>query len=642
MFSNRRKSIWGIWLSFVILLGLFAIPSGSGQALAGSSPEKSANPNKLEEAFANAAQEFDVPVRILKSVSYNESRWNQHHGHPSTSGGYGVMHLTQVDNVSKNAAKGETHRTSSAEVKDPKLHTLDKAAKLLGMDPEVLIHNPVQNIRGGAALLAEYAQQTVGGTPAEPSDWYGAVAKYSESDYEAVAKDFANRVYKTIQQGKTRTTPSGQHVTLAARKVQPDKDTADSLHLRNTKWTNTDCPNGVACRFIPAAYKQYSSSLRNYGNYDLAKRPEDGLDIRYIIIHDTESSYASAINTFQSQSYVSAHYVIRSSDGQITEMVRPDDVAWQAGNWYVNMHSIGIEHEGVAAEGATWYSEQMYHASAKLVKYLAKRYSIPLDRQHIFGHDEVPGTGPDDQSTMHWDPSAYWNWDHYFDLLGAPIKQGMGKVRKNSDIVTLDPNFHTNKPPLKYGNTPLKPQPSNFVYLYTAPSFDAPLFGDPALHPNGPGTTQIYDWGDKAVTGQSFYKAGQQGDWTAIYYAGHKVWFYNPDDKNTVSGNGLLITPKKGLDSIPVYGTPYPEDQAYELYNIPQWARNYPTPLQYKIPAGQIYVAEKPFAGDFYFAKYYNKPETNKVVKGDTEYYQIAFNHRVAYVKASDVQIVKR
>ncbi|WP_142303764.1 N-acetylmuramoyl-L-alanine amidase [Neobacillus soli] len=30
-----------------------------------------------------------------------------------------------------------------------------------------------------------------------------------------------------------------------------------------------------------------------------------------------------------------------------------------AGNWYFNMHSIGIEHEGFAVEGTDWYSEQL-------------------------------------------------------------------------------------------------------------------------------------------------------------------------------------------------------------------------------------------------------------------------------------------
>jgi hypothetical protein len=47
--------------------------------------------------------------------------------------------------------------------------------------------------------------------------------------------------------------------------------------------------------------------------------------------------------------------VIRSSDGAVTQLVRTKDAAWHAGNWTINSESIGIEHEGIAIDGATWY-----------------------------------------------------------------------------------------------------------------------------------------------------------------------------------------------------------------------------------------------------------------------------------------------
>ncbi|MDQ3825808.1 MAG: N-acetylmuramoyl-L-alanine amidase, partial [Actinomycetota bacterium] len=95
-------------------------------------------------------------------------------------------------------------------------------------------------------------------------------------------------------------------------------------------------------------------------------------------------SYDSAIAAFQDpHRRVSAHYVIRSSDGQVTQLVHTKDVAFHAGNYWFNMHSLGIEHEGVMVDGARWYTEQMYQASARLVRYLAARYHIPLDREHI-------------------------------------------------------------------------------------------------------------------------------------------------------------------------------------------------------------------------------------------------------------------
>ena len=40
--------------------------------------------------------------------------------------------------------------------------------------------------------------------------------------------------------------------------------------------------------------------------------------IRYIVIHDTEVSFANTVAEFQNPlAYVSAHYVTRSSDGHV-------------------------------------------------------------------------------------------------------------------------------------------------------------------------------------------------------------------------------------------------------------------------------------------------------------------------------------
>jgi hypothetical protein len=101
-----------------------------------------------------------------------------------------------------------------------------------------------------------------------------------------------------------------------------------SQHLRNAGRTGAECPNGLACRVVPAAYQQNSADPGDYGNYDLATRPSDGLAIRYVVIHDTEYGYDPTIALFQNPlAYVSAHYVIRSADGQVTQMVPTQDVA---------------------------------------------------------------------------------------------------------------------------------------------------------------------------------------------------------------------------------------------------------------------------------------------------------------------------
>src|ERR1700758_3192926 len=101
----------------------------------------------------------------------------------------------------------------------------------------------------------------------------------------------------------------------------PENSSARVLRLHGKHVSGVECPPGLGCQFLPAAYAQNSSSPYDYGNYDLANRPADGLAIRYVVVHDTEEGYAPTLAEFQdSHAYASAHYVIRSSDGLGTQM----------------------------------------------------------------------------------------------------------------------------------------------------------------------------------------------------------------------------------------------------------------------------------------------------------------------------------
>ncbi|MFD0618414.1 N-acetylmuramoyl-L-alanine amidase [Paenibacillus sp. GCM10027629] len=587
--------------------------------------------NSLQEAFESAANEFGVPVSILMSVSYNLSRWEHHHGEPSTSGGYGVMHLTDYTQQNNEDYKGtgDGDRTSTL-LNDPSLHTLSEAAQLLNVDPELLKRDPVSNIRGGAALLANYAQETLGELPVSESDWYGAVAEYSGSQESEAAMEFANNVFDTVQQGISRQTSEGQLLSLTSKEIKPNPDSVKKMYHRPTKPEAAECPRNLHCSFVPAAYQQNGDDPSDYSNYDLADRPKFGPDIRYIVIHDTEETYQDTLNIFTNpDSYVSAHYVIRSSDGQITQMVKNKNVAWHAGNWYFNMHSIGLEHEGFAMEGATWFTERLYRSSAALVRYLAEKYDIPLDRAHIIGHNEIPGLTPARQKVMHQDPGPFWDWEHYMELVGAPIRSKHG----SKDIVTIKPDFKTNQPDIN--DAPA--QPSNFVYLYKEPDFNAELIDDPALVAQN--KKDGFSVGAKATVGQSFALADKQGDWTAIWFGGQKAWFYNPQGMNTVSGKGMLVKPKAGTVSIAVYGAAYPEEAAYPSDLTP----NVLIPLQYTISQGQSYIAVEKDKSDYYDAPMFTTDPyaTSKLVNGKEEFYQIFFNHRFAFVKASDVEKVR-
>ncbi|MGW6740156.1 N-acetylmuramoyl-L-alanine amidase [Streptomyces sp. NPDC055025] len=591
-----------------------------------------------QQAFERAAAEYGVPLPVLLGVAYHESAWEAHPGEHSTSGGYGPMHLTDV--TPEMMAGGDAGAAGRGDLRemaaDPSLHTLRTAAKLTGLPAEELRDNDVTNIRGGAALLASYAKATTGHTPADPGQWYAAVARYSGSTQERGAKAFADRVFATVKEGAGGITEDGQRVRLnAVADVRPAAGQLAGLRLSTTAAAaETECPPTLDCTFIPAAS----------ANGQVANRPADGIRIDSIVIHDTESSYESAISTFQTPGGGSAHYVIRSSDGAVTQMVPTKDLSFQAGNYSTNMHSIGIEHEGYAASGGTWYTQIQYETSAELVAYLADRFDIPLDRQHIVGHDNVPGPNSSLVSGMHWDPGPSWDWERYMRLLRAPGASGASGsgahgVARIGSAVTITPGFAGNQQTVRIcpsddptGATPEcteRRQASNFVHLRTAPDSTAPLFGDQAIHTDGIGTNRVNDWGSTAQAGQQFVVADRQGDWTAIWYSGAKVWFHNPYGCNTTPAHGVTVVRTAGASPAAVYGSSYPDSGEYPAGLSPSTQ----APLSfYTVPAGQAYVATgEPAVTDDYF------PSSGRVVTGGKKMYTIQYNHRLGLVYESDV-----
>ncbi|MFD5402923.1 N-acetylmuramoyl-L-alanine amidase [Streptomyces griseorubiginosus] len=143
-------------------------------------------------------------------------------------------------------------------------------------------------------------------------------------------------------------------------------------------------------------------------NWRRADRPDDyGIDM--VVVHVTQGSFASAVKVFQDPGHgAAAHYIV-GKDGRITQMIRELDVAYHAGNRSYNERSVGIEHEGFVDRPED-FTDEMYAASARLTAGICARYGIPVDREHIIGHVEVPGTD-------HTDPGRHWDWDRYMKLV---------------------------------------------------------------------------------------------------------------------------------------------------------------------------------------------------------------------------------
>ncbi|WP_055566382.1 N-acetylmuramoyl-L-alanine amidase [Streptomyces atriruber] len=650
--SARRRTVRtaGALASAGLLIPLLGAAPSAGV------PQQAAA-ERLQGAFAAAADEYRVPQSVLLGVAYLQSRWDAHGGAASVTGGYGPMHLTDARTALASAPhhsegtedpRGDTARPApppKTAVPDEsglpaRLRTLPRAAELSGRSADELRTDPAANVEGGAALLAAAQRKLGKPLSSDPADWYGAVARFSGADDEATAATYANDVFAVIRDGERRTTDAGQRVTLAPEPgLAPDAAQLKRMGLRKAPAGETECPKTVSCEWIPAPYEEFKDPNGNpdYGNHDLSDRPKSQ-SIDTIVVHDTEGRWEGVLNMVQDPTYVSWQYTLRSTDGHIAQHVKAKDVAWHAGNWYVNAKSIGLEHEGFLTAPDTWYTEAMYRSSARLVKYLAKKYDIPLDRQHVLGHDNVQGTVTSSIPGMHTDPGPYWDWQHYFTLLGKPFHRTAGP---DGGVVTVAPEYSKNQPEytgcVKPGEKCV-PHGSAAVRVHTEPRDDAPLIKDIGKRPGGQDSTiDVNDTGARLSTGQQYAVAERRGDWTAVWYLGQKAWFKNPKKQPTaVDAKGLVLTPKAGASEVPVYGRAYPEKEAYPA-GVPVQTVS---PLPYKILAGQKYVVGDKVPGEYFYSPTFDTAP-HKVVRGKDMYYVIQYGHRVGYVRAADVQVAR-
>ncbi|MBT2426472.1 N-acetylmuramoyl-L-alanine amidase [Streptomyces sp. ISL-112] len=147
-------------------------------------------------------------------------------------------------------------------------------------------------------------------------------------------------------------------------------------------------------------------------NYTVPAHPSERRVDR-VVIHVAQQLFTPTIEIFRDPAkQVSAHYVVRSGDGHVAQCVRESDIAWHAGDWDVNVRSIGIEHEGWV-DRPEFFTDVMYRRSALLTATICERHGIPKDRAHIIGHHEVPGSD-------HTDPGVLWDWERYLRLVNGP------------------------------------------------------------------------------------------------------------------------------------------------------------------------------------------------------------------------------
>jgi N-acetyl-anhydromuramyl-L-alanine amidase AmpD len=363
-------------------------------------------PARLGPTFRAAAQEAGVPPELLLAIAYEASGLREH-GEASAWGGRGLFDFVEND-----------------EIGGP---NLERASALIEADPNQVLVDWRLAARAAAALLADQARELNEGdlpATADLNAWEGAVTAFSGRDEPMLQRLYVEGIYTVLQNGFEVSSRLG-NVSLAPQEVEVPRAAAPPPG-------STDYSSAAA--WTPACSDNYTDDARGSSDIDL------------VIIHTVQGSYSGCVSWFQNCSAsVSAHYVVRSSDGQVTQSVRESDIAWHAGNWDYNSRSVGIEHEGYISD-CSYYTEAMYKGSAALTRDIASRQGVPLDRSHIIGHNEVPD--PDGSgwggSGNHTDPGSCWDWDYYMALVtgGSGVTTGevLGYVRAH-DIYNTEGNL---------------------------------------------------------------------------------------------------------------------------------------------------------------------------------------------------------
>ncbi|MEO3975001.1 peptidoglycan recognition family protein [Streptomyces sp. CAU 1734] len=188
----------------------------------------------------------------------------------------------------------------------------------------------------------------------------------------------------------------GAAATAAATVLPPSADARAHDGPAPLFKAGTDYPSA---RWLPASSSNLTASSR-----------PSSYRVDRVVIHVTQETFADTVAIFRNPARkVSAHYLVRSSDGEVAQCVRERDVGWHAGNWTYNTRSVGIEHEGWV-DRPEYFTDALYEASAALTAAICDRYGIPRDRAHIIGHNEVPGA-------THSDPGPHWDWTRYIRLV---------------------------------------------------------------------------------------------------------------------------------------------------------------------------------------------------------------------------------
>ena len=403
-------------------------------------------PALFEAAYARYPS---IPAGLLESIAYVQSRWSMLDGarvaDAESAPAVGLMGLYQGDGFADQVGA---------------------AAALLGVSRAQVERDPYWNVLGAAALLSDLGRKLA--PEASEADLLAAYAGFATDGgaIDAFAREsFAYDVLLALDRGA-----DDNGILITSRAIEWEHQFGlDALVRQRAPFVRLDLSQGsveadgyvIDARdetlHAPASKSgggevinstDYAPALWVYSPYFHSR----GTSATAVTIHTMQGSYAGSISWFRNNPYsVSAHYLIRSSDGQITQMVREAQAAHHVGSQ--NNYTLGIEHEGYV-NNAAWYTTAMYNASAALTRHFCSRYGIPCSSAYngpassginvlpasvkIKGHQHYTGQ-------THTDPGINWSWTRYYGLLnpgsGGGNPRTLDSFESNEGHFSSVPNY---------------------------------------------------------------------------------------------------------------------------------------------------------------------------------------------------------
>lgn len=439
----------------------------------------------LQDHFQHAYTRYpSIPAGTLEAIAFVQSRWMDLRPDPSEMQGERHHHMP--------AAHGPMGLYDGDGFADQ----VTAGARLLGASPAQVRNDPRTNVLAAAALLDHEIQRDAGGDlrlarAHTPESIRAALMRYvgyapssvtaaTDTEIGEYARaSFAYDVLLAQDRGVDdrgikvperpieweRAFDIDQLIRLRAPFVRLDVandriETSDyvidpvteTLRSRTPMAASPEATNGDRPDTIIQS-TDYGPALWVASPYHRARSSYSS-----VTIHTAQGSYGGTISWFQNNPYsVSAHYVIRSSDGQVTQMVRNSRAAHHVG--VHNGTTLGIEHEGYV-NNSSWYTNAMYNSSAALVrdfcaKYAAiscaNAYSGPAHSGVVVLSTALDVKGHQHYSSQtHTDPGINWNWGRYYDLLNPGGGGGGGTTLLDSFEGSVG---HFNTSPTYSGST---------------------------------------------------------------------------------------------------------------------------------------------------------------------------------------------